>query len=193
VPNSIPSSSLESLVRLLQSAYSGELAAGHAYHGHAASVSSPDEKARIRQIEDEEWVHRKQVGEMLATLGVAPDPVRERKLLRIGTTIAFLCRIGGWYVPMYGAGRLESHNVKEYEDAADFAVASGHPKFVPCLLEMAEVEWDHEAYFRSKVESHWLRRVIRVWPPIPPKSAIRSEFARRNPGFEPRVRPPLAV
>ena len=57
---------------------------------------------------------------------------------------------------MYGAGRLESHNVKEYEDAADLAVVSGHPEFVECLLEMAEVEWDHEAYFRGKVESHWL-------------------------------------
>lgn len=190
---SAPGSPVESLVRLLRSAYSGELAAGHAYHGHAASVSDPEEKARIRQIEDEEWVHRKQVGEMLSALGVGSDPARERKLLLIGRTIAFLCRIGGWYVPMYGAGRLESHNVKEYEDAADFAVASGHPEFVECLLEMAEVEWDHEAYFRSKVESHWLRRVIRVWPLIEPKAAIRAGFARRNPNLATRDRPARAV
>lgn len=58
---------------------------------------------------------------------------------------------------------------------------------------MAEVEWDHEAYFRSKVESHWLRRMIRVWPPIPPKSGIRTDFARRNPGYVARTREPLAV
>lgn len=171
------------LVRVLQHAHAGELAAGHAYRGHAASVSDPEERARIRRIEDEEWVHRRQVGEMLAALGEAPEPARERKLLLIGKTIAFLCRIGGWYVPMYGAGRLESHNVKEYEDAADLAVASGHPEFVACLLEMAEVEWDHEAYFRAKVESHWLRRVIRVWPAIPPRDEIRRGFARRNPAF----------
>jgi rubrerythrin len=193
MPNPTPSSSREALVRLLQSAYSGELAAGHAYRGHAASVSDPDEKAHIRKIEDEEWVHRRQVGEMLAALGEAPDPAREGKLLRIGKTIALLCRIGGWYVPMYGAGKLESRNVKEYEDAADFAVASGHPEFVECLLEMAEVEWDHEAYFRSKVESHWLRHVIRVWPAIPPRGAIRAGFAQRNPGYVSRTREPLAV
>ena len=181
------------LVRVLRHAHAGELAAGHAYRGHAASVSDPAEKARIRQIEEEEWVHRRQVGEMLASLGEGPEPAQERKLLIIGKTIALLCRIGGWYVPMYGAGRLESHNVKEYEDAADFAVDSGHPEFVECLLEMAEVEWDHEAYFRGKVESHWLRRLIPVWPAIPPKSAIRTAFARRNPGYAVPAREPLAV
>ncbi len=170
------------LANVLRHAHAGELAAGHAYRGHAASVSDPGERAQIRKIEDEEWVHRRQVGEMLAALGAAPDPTRERKLLRIGKTIGLLCRIGGWYVPMYGAGKLESQNVREYEDAADLAVASGHPELVACLLEMAEVEWDHEAYFRSKVDSHWLRRVIRVWPPIPPKDAIRAGFASRNPG-----------
>jgi hypothetical protein len=168
-----PGSARDLLVVVLQHAHAGELAAGHAYRGHAASVSDPEEKARILKIEDEEWVHRRQVGEILAALGEAPDPARERKFLRIGRTIAVLCRIGGWYVPMYGAGRLESHNVKEYEDAADFAVASGHPEFVECLLEMAEVEWDHEAYFRAKVESHWLRHVISVWPAIPPREEIR--------------------
>jgi rubrerythrin len=173
------------LIAVLQHAHAGELAAGHAYRGHAASVSDPGEAAQIRKIEDEEWVHRRQVGEMLSALGAAPDPARERKLLFVGRTIASLCRIGGWYVPMYGAGRLESHNVKEYEDAADFAVASGHPEFVECLLEMAEVEWDHEAYFRGKVEGHWLRRLIRVWPAIPPRDEIRRGFARRNPAHVP--------
>jgi len=181
------------LVAVLRHAHAGELAAGNAYRGHAASVSDPGEKSQIRKIEDEEWVHRRQVGEMLAALGSAPDPVRERKLLRIGKTIAFLCRIGGWYVPMCGAGRLESHNVKEYEDAADFAVESGHPEFVECLLEMAEVEWDHEAYFRGKVESHWLRHVIHVWPAIPPRREIRAGFALRNPGYGAQPREPLAV
>lgn len=174
---------LQNLVVVLQHAHAGELAAGHAYRGHAASVSDPEEKAQIRRIEDEEWVHRRQVGEMLVVLGEEPDLARESRLLLIGKTIAVLCRIGGWYVPMYGAGRLESKNVKEYEDAAEFAVASGHPEFVECLLEMAEVEWDHEAYFRAKVESHWLRHVMRVWPAISSKGAIRSGFARRNPQF----------
>ena len=165
------------LIRQLQGAYSGELAAGHAYAGHARSVRRADEKARIAEIEEEEWVHRKNVAKMLAALGSAPDPRREKTLLRIGRTIAILCHIGGWYVPMYGAGRLESHNVKEYEDAAEYALGSGHEELAPCLLRMAEVEWDHEAYFRSKVESHWLRHVIPVWPALPPKESIRRRYA----------------
>jgi rubrerythrin len=181
------------LVRKLQGAYSGELAAGHAYRGHAASVSSPDEKARILRIEEEEWVHRRNVGEMLAALDSGPDDRLERKLLRVGRTIAFLCRVGGWYVPMYGAGKLESRNVREYEDAADSAVEAGRPEFVACLLEMAEVEWEHERFFREKALSHPLRHVIFVWPELPPKAEIRAAFARRNPGFAAKTRAPVAV
>ena len=184
-----PGQAREGLIRVLRHAHAGELAAGYAYRGHAESVTDPGEKARIREIEDEEWVHRKNVAKMLAALGSGPEPERERRLLRIGRTIAFLCRIGGWYVPMYGAGRLESHNVREYEDAADLAVESGHPEFVSCLLEMAEVEWEHEAYFRSKVGTHWLRHVIRLWPPIPPKATIRKGFALRNPLYETNEEP----
>lgn len=43
------------LVRILQNAYSGELAAGFAYRGHWKSVTDPLEKTRIQQIENEEW------------------------------------------------------------------------------------------------------------------------------------------
>jgi hypothetical protein len=42
---------------------------------------------------------------MLTALGAAPDPVQERKLF-IGKTIAFIYRIGAWWVPKYGTGRL---------------------------------------------------------------------------------------
>jgi rubrerythrin len=51
------------LIETLQLAYSGELAAGYAYRGHWHSVSDADERARIKTIEDEEWHHRKLVGD----------------------------------------------------------------------------------------------------------------------------------
>jgi demethoxyubiquinone hydroxylase (CLK1/Coq7/Cat5 family) len=38
------------LIQILQLAYSGELAAGYAYRGHARSVSDASERDRIRQI-----------------------------------------------------------------------------------------------------------------------------------------------
>jgi hypothetical protein len=77
---------------------------------------------------------------------------------------------------MYGAGRLESRNIREYEVAARFADASGHAEYIDCLLEMAEVEWEHEHYFRSKVQSHWLSGRITLWPEPPEKASIRSSF-----------------
>lgn len=42
---------------------------------------------------------------------------------------------------------------------------------------MAEVEWEHEKYFRARAEGHPLARWIRLWPPPPPKEAIRARFA----------------
>ncbi len=83
---------------------------------------------------------------------------------------------------MYGAGRLESHNIVEYEDAARFAVEAGYARFLDCLLAMAEVEWEHEQYFRARVLEHSGRRVFKVWPAPPPKSSIRGRYATPAPG-----------
>ena len=44
--------SREKLIALLQLAYSGELAAAHAYRGHWHSVRQSDERESIRKIED---------------------------------------------------------------------------------------------------------------------------------------------
>jgi rubrerythrin len=168
------------LIRLLQLAYSGELAAAHAYRGHSESVRDRVEAEEIRHIEEEEHHHRLLVGGLLKQLDSGPDPHRERRLDRIGRTLGFLCHFTGWFLPMYGAGRLESKNVKEYEDAARFALESGATEMIDCLLTMAEVEWEHERYFRRKVESHWLGRIIPLWAAPPPKETIRSRFQQRT-------------
>ena len=162
------------LIAILQLAYSGERAAAYAYNGHWKAVAEPEDKARIRAIEDEEWHHRRLVGEMLTTLEAAPNRWREVRATLIGRTLGFLCHLAPWFATMYGAGRLESHNIGEYEDAARFARDSGQSGFVDCLLTMAEVEWDHEAYFRSKVEGHPWARVVPLWPQPPPRATIRA-------------------
>jgi rubrerythrin len=169
--------SLSGLIAILQLAYSGERAAGYAYRGHARSVSDPAERARIRQIEDEEWHHRQLVGGMLRDLGSGPSRSREIRATLIGRALGALCHVSGWFAPMYGAGRLESHNIREYEVAARLARDCGREDLIDCLLMMAEVEWDHEAYFRGRVLSHpWSRRLT-VWPSPPPKESIRAAFA----------------
>jgi len=162
------------LVRQLQGACSGELAAGHAYRGHWRSLSDPAEREHVRSIEADEWHHRTLVRGLLAELGAAPSPVREAVFWCIGKTIGLLCRIGGWFIPMYGAGRLERTNIVEYEHAAVYAAACGREAMIDCILTMAEVEWEHERYFRERIAGHALLRVFPLWDAPPPKSAIRN-------------------
>jgi rubrerythrin len=163
------------LIAILQHAFSGERAAGYAYNGHWKAAVDPGERERIRQIEDEEWHHRRLVGEMLTSLGSGPQRLRELRAALIGRALGLLCHLSPWFLPMYGAGWLESHNIVEYENAARHARGCGRDDLVDCLLTMAEVEWDHEAYFRSKVVGHSWSRIITVWRQPPPKAAIRRD------------------
>lgn len=164
----------EALIRQLQLAYSGERAAAYAYRGHWRSARDGHERARIRKIEEEEWHHRRLVGAMLRDLGAGPVLWREVRALLIGRVLGLLCHVGGWFLPMYAAGKLESRNVREYEDAARYALGCGRADLVDCLLTMAEVEWDHEAYFREKVVGHAALRLLPLWAPMPARSAIRE-------------------
>jgi len=41
---------------------------------------------------------------------------------------------------------------------------------------MAEVEWEHERYFRSRVMIHPFAKWIRLWPIPPEKDQIRQSF-----------------
>jgi hypothetical protein len=66
------------------------------------------------------------------------------------------CFVSGWFLPMYFAGRLESGNVKEYEDAAAFASEIGLKDCSAEMLEMARVEQEHEDFFLQIVSSHRL-------------------------------------
>ena len=167
----------EKLIALLRLAYSAELAAAYAYRGHWHSVSNAGERDRIQQIENEEWHHRKLVGEMLDKFQTRPSRTRELRALIVGRVLGFLCHLTGWLAPMYGAGRLESRKIREYEDAARYAHAAGHDEFVDCLLTMAEVEWNHEKYFRSCVLLHKFGRRLALWPEPPPRESIRESFA----------------
>ena len=156
------SNSRQNLIRILQNAYSGELAAAYAYRGHWRSLKkSSDEREKIRQIEAEEWTHRKEVGKWLTVLEAKPRRVKEIILWTIGRSLGAACHISGWFFPMYFAGRLESGNVKEYEDAARFAKDLEMPECFDELMEMARVEQEHEDFFRAVVAKHRLLPITR--------------------------------
>ena len=172
------------LVRLLQNAYSGERAAAFAYSGHAKAVTLEIESAEIKKIELEELDHRSRLLQMLIELDAKPRPSRELIFALIGKTISFFCWMGGilnllnigWYFSMYGAGKFESGNIVEYEIAAKYAWSLGYQQYVSSLLHMAEVEWDHEYYFRNNcLKSGW-SRIIKTWPPPPARELIQKNF-----------------
>jgi demethoxyubiquinone hydroxylase (CLK1/Coq7/Cat5 family) len=149
------------LITILQNAHAGEVAAAYAYRGHWRSLSDSPEKLRIKEIEAEEWNHRRRVGKWLAKLGSAPRPLREKMFWTIGQTLGLTCHISGWFMPMYFAGRLESKNSVEYEDAAVFARELGMEDCVADLLDMARVEVEHEEFFRTVVAGHRLLPVMK--------------------------------
>src|SRR5262245_3876063 len=175
-PGTGPSEARVRLVHFLQMAHAGERGAALAYESHARTARTVTERDEILKIRAEEIDHRERVGRMLARLGERPDPALERTMERIGRAIAAFCRIGGWFLPMYGAGRLERRNIVEHEDAARAAALSGNGDFVDDLLDMAEVEWEHERFFRLKAASHPLWRWVPGWEPPPPRGAIRQSF-----------------
>jgi demethoxyubiquinone hydroxylase (CLK1/Coq7/Cat5 family) len=165
------------LIALLRLAHAGERAAALAYAGHWRSVRDHEEQAAIARVEREEWDHRACLAGMLAGLGAAPSRLREPMMAAVGRVLGLLCHVSGWLAPMYGAGWIERRNVWEYIVAARHARDAGEAALVEPLLAMAEVEHDHEAYFRAKVRSHRLARWIPMWASLPAKVALREGFS----------------
>ena len=165
-----PHSASADLISILQRAYSGELAAALAYRGHWRSLKHDREIAEIRQIELEEWHHRRRLGAMLADLGAKPRYGLDAFQSLVGTVILIGCSMVGWFIPMYFAGRLESQNDREYEEAAVHANALDLEVLRDELKAFAQLERDHEAYFLRKVDDHpalpfWQR--LFKWGPQP--------------------------
>ena len=148
------------LIRILQSAHAGELAAAYAYRGHWKSVRCPKEKAGIKKIEAEEWKHRENVGKWLSELDAKPGRLREIIFWTIGRSLGVLCFVSGWFLPMYFAGRLESQNILEYKDAAHYAAAIGMEACEKEMLIMSGVEAEHEDFFRRTIAEHRLLPIM---------------------------------
>jgi demethoxyubiquinone hydroxylase (CLK1/Coq7/Cat5 family) len=174
---------LLNLVRTLQSAYSGELAAALAYQGHSRSLRDSDERAVIQRIEVDEWRHRERVGAMLVELGARP--LRRKELIGrlVGRSAGLGCHLTGWLMPMYVAGKIETANVAEYRRAANHAAAAGLEEFAVELRAMADTESEHEGFFIRKVLDHRLTPLVQIalpWPEADPRltpDAVRSENA----------------
>ena len=99
-------------------------------------------------------------------MGLRAKPQRLRDVLMtcVGTSVAVSCHLGNRILPMYFAGRLEHSNIGEYENAAACARELRLPDYERALLEMADVERSHEAFFRRVVAPHpWLPLLRRLF------------------------------
>jgi demethoxyubiquinone hydroxylase (CLK1/Coq7/Cat5 family) len=163
------------LVRVLQDAHAGELAAAYAYRGHWQSRRrEPAVRAEIKRIEGAEWHHRSLVANLLDELEARPRPAREALMWTVGRFFGLLCFVSFRFGPMYAAGRLEAANVGQYDNARGYADQLGLPHFVAELAAMCEEEVRHEVFFGEQCIGHPLlplARLIGRWSP--PEPAIR--------------------
>jgi rubrerythrin len=144
------------LIDLLKRAYSAEKAAAFAYQGHAGSVKDKSEKSAIKQIEDDEWNHRKEVLGIMKHYDISISKYYEIRFHIIGKVISFSCYIIGWFMPFYFAGSLESGNVCEYFRMKHFFNELGIQGHDRVLYEMGIKEKEHEVYFSSKIKNNKL-------------------------------------
>ena len=160
------------LVRILQDAHAGELAAAYAYQGHSRSLwRHPAARAEVERIEAAEWHHRRLVAALLVALDARPRRPREWLMAVTGRFFGLLCFVGGWFAPMYAAGRLEAMNVGQYSDACEAAAGLGLDDAVVQLDEMTAEEDRHEQWFGDQCRGHWLLPAaarLFTWQPPPP-------------------------
>lgn len=141
------------LVKLLQRAYSGEKAAAFAYIGHARSLRDPAAKAAVRQIEEDEWQHRRNLRGLMERYEVPVSRWLEVKLHVIGRLISASCHVIGRFMPFFFAGKLESGNVCEYFVMMRHFHALGIHEHDAMLYEMGMKEKEHEVYFLEQIKT----------------------------------------
>jgi rubrerythrin len=144
------------LIKLLQKAYSAEKAAAFAYQGHAGSVKSAEEKAAIRQIELDEWNHRREVLQIMRQYEIPVSRYYEVRFHIVGKIISASCYVIGWFMPFYFAGRLESGNVCEYFRMKHFFNELRITEHDQILYEMGIKEKEHEVYFLEQIKTNKL-------------------------------------
>jgi len=146
------------LANLIQTAYSAERAASFAYIGHAGSLRSrPGEQARVNEIEQDEWNHRREMKILMERYEVPASKWYELKFFVIGKVIGLSCYFIGRFMPYFFAGKLESGNVCEYFVMMQMFHELGITDHDEILYEMGVKEKEHEVFFMQMIQHEpWL-------------------------------------
>jgi rubrerythrin len=137
------------LVKMLQKAHAGELAASIAYQGHWESVSDPEQREMIKKIQADEIEHLHVVRKMLEYLGYQPNKTRDTIFMVIGHTLGFLCKYTGWLMPMQGALLIEKIGVSNYYEMLELSLYTGHSELALTFMHLMAKEEKHKEYFES--------------------------------------------
>ncbi len=152
------------LVDSLRKAYSAEKAASFAYIGHAGSLRDVGEIAAVKQIEQDEWDHRRSVLAIMRRYGIAVSRWYELKYHIIGKVIGLSCYVIGRFMPFFFAGKLESGNVCAYFVMMQQFHSLGITEHDTELYEMGIREKEHEVYFLEMIkDAKWLPLFERVF------------------------------
>ena len=152
------------LVDLLKRAYSAERAASFAYIGHAGSLRDTAEKARVKEIEADEWDHRREVKVLMDRYKIPVSRWYEWKFFLIGKVIGLSCYVIGRFMPYFFAGKLESGNVCEYFVMIRYFHDLGITEHDEVLHAMGVKEKEHEVFFQQMIEhERWLPWFERVF------------------------------
>ncbi len=146
------------LANLIQTAYSAERAASFAYIGHAGSLRShPRERARVNEIEQDEWTHRSEMKTLMERYEIPASKWYELKFYVIGKVIGLSCYFIGRFMPYFFAGKLESGNVCEYFMMMQMFHELGITDHDEILYEMGVKEKEHEVFFMEMIKHEpWL-------------------------------------
>lgn len=137
------------LVKALQAAYAGEMAAYFAYDGHWKSAKDQAEKIGILNIQTDELRHVMTIRKYLKMMGSHPARIRTFIFVCIGKTLSNLCFVTGRRLPAYVAKKIETLGMKGYEEMALLAGDAERSNMALHFQYMAKVEKAHEAYFEE--------------------------------------------
>ena len=152
----------EKLIFLLQKAHAGERAAALAYGGHWRILKDADERAAVKQIEADEWRHRREIADFLFKLDAQPRKIREFVFYSIGSFISLSCFLTGRFVSTYFAGILEKGNVNEYGEAFRLAKKL-RLDFAEEFLAMEATEAEHEQILQQMIAKNRLLPFFRYF------------------------------
>ena len=157
------------MVDPLRKASSAEKAASFAYIGHAGSLKDSEEVAAVRQIEQDERDHRRNVLQIMQQHEISPSRYYEGKYHIIGKVIGYSGYIIGRFMPSFFAGKLESGNVCEYFTMMQHFHSPGIMEHDEALYEMGIKEKENEVHFLSIIrDAKWRPLFNRIfsWGPI---------------------------